>query len=464
MFSGQLGKILLQTLGVIAYARLLEPSAFGLVAMSMAIVGVAAVLRDFGLGQAAVQSRDLTEAHKTNLFWANTVIGGALALAVVVLSWPISALLNSPQSQTVMVAIAPVFFLGGMATQPRASLSRAMRFKTLARTEVGSQAFGLALGLSFAVSGFGFWSLVVQQLSEQAALLASSVVATRWRPRRYVRGASLRRFWHYGGPLAATQMLVYASQNIDSVLIGRSFGTHELGLWNRAFQLIMVPLNQLASPATKVALPVLARVQDESTAFVAYLLRAQLLVASGVGLALATAYATAPGLIEVLLGDGWERSATFLRILALGGCFQAVNYATFWCFLAYGRTRSNLKFTLTTRSITLCALIGASTHSVEAIAWAYSSCLGLTWLMGLWWVRSFAPSRRMLAQGTRIMCRAVAAAWAGLFVAQVTDLSALASAVPSACVAVLVYILLIMSSRDRTQIFETISLVRGRRK
>ncbi len=72
----------LQFCSLVVLARLLTPSDFGIVAMVTAIVGVADILRDFGLSSAAIQAKTLNNLERSNLFWVNVGIGCAGALVI----------------------------------------------------------------------------------------------------------------------------------------------------------------------------------------------------------------------------------------------------------------------------------------------------------------------------------------------------------------------------------------------
>ncbi len=59
--GGLWGRTLLQMISTIVLARLLAPADFGLVAMVMAVMGVAELVRDFGMTGAIIQAKNLSE-------------------------------------------------------------------------------------------------------------------------------------------------------------------------------------------------------------------------------------------------------------------------------------------------------------------------------------------------------------------------------------------------------------------
>jgi PST family polysaccharide transporter len=468
MLAAQGARVVLQAVSVATLGRLLGASDFGVIAMVTAVVGIGGLIRDFGLGQAAVQAKAITSGQRSNLFWINTLAGATIS-AIVFLSAPaVGAMYGRPGLEPVVRALSVTFLLGGLVTQFRAELSRALRFRRLAAAEIAAQGLGVVAAISAALLGAGLWALVIQQLTEQLMLALLTGLVCGWRPGRPTRepmGGLLR----FGSNLVGTQSIVYLSQNVDSFVIGRRFGSSPLGEYNRAFQLLMLPINQISAPATKVALPVLARLQDSRDRFRAYLLRANLLIGYVVAFGLLLCASQAEAVVHLALGSGWSASADIFRILAVAGCFQTLSYATFWSFLAHGRTASNMRFTLISRSFLVAAILAGSTWGVAGVAAAYSIGLALIWPAGLLWVRTFAPSRPLFTQGLRILaCSAVAAAGSLATLSVSADLAAILQFGMGTAAALLVlgilFVVLPKFRADMREVRSTVTVMtRGRR-
>ena len=79
-------------------ARLLDPADFGLVAMVMAIVGVADLVRDFGMTGAILQARALTRAAVVErAVVLASLLGGGLMIIVAACAPLIAALYDEQQ-------------------------------------------------------------------------------------------------------------------------------------------------------------------------------------------------------------------------------------------------------------------------------------------------------------------------------------------------------------------------------
>ena len=404
-FAGQGARILIQVVGIAVLARLLSPSDYGLLAVVLAITGIGEVIRDFGLSSAAVQARTLSPGQRTNLFWLNVGIGTALTAAFLGAAWPIAAAYGDDRLWGVTAALSSTFLLNGLATQFRADLNRSMRFTALTVTDIAAQLGGLLLTVAAALAGFGYWALVVQQLSSAVVQLVVVVASTRWRPGLPRRGEPIKQFVSFGSNLAAVQLLGYASKNVDSVVLAATVGSSALGLYNRAFQLMTLPLNQINAPSTRIALPVLSKLQDDPPRFAAFLRVGQTALLNVTSAALAVLAAQADAIVAISLGSQWEGAVPLFQLLSVAGFFATAGYASYWVFLAKGLTASSLRMALVTRPLMIVAILVGSRWGVTGVAAAYSLASVATWPISILWLRrvSDAPVGMMFGNGLRTL-------------------------------------------------------------
>lgn len=402
----QAARIGLQMVSIVVLARLLSPEEYGLIAMVTAIIGVGEVFRDFGLSSAAIQARSVTRQQRTNLFWVNTSIGVALGAAVLASSHLIAAIYGEERLVAIAQVLAVTFVINGLATQHRADLTRRLRLPLLASIDIVSQLLAFAIAATLALSGAGYWALVAMQVSQVSLSAAGVVISARWLPGRpRTRGHGMRQFFRYGGGVLGGQLLGYAGKNADSVILGVTLGPVSLGLYNRAFQVMTLPLNQLQAPSTRVALPVLSRLQDDQARFDKYLLTGQTLLLHLTGVVLGASAALAVPLFAIVLGDDWIEAAPLFQILAIAGFAAMANYACYWVFMATGLTGSFLRLALLTRPLMILALLAGAAGGTYGVAWMYSLTNLLLWPLTLWWLTrvSSAPVLGMLKNGVKVV-------------------------------------------------------------
>jgi len=379
-FFGQGLRFVLQLISVSLLARILAPADYGIFAMVISIVGIATVLGDFGLSMASIQSQTLTDAQRSNLFWTNTGLGLALSAVVYFSAAPIAAFYDRPELVAVTQASSAAFFLSAMSAQFRAEVSSKLRFRWLAAADVGSQAAGLILAIALAIQGAGYWALVAQQVCVAAVMLCILIAGADWIPGRPRRNSDMRALYRFGANTLGVQLYTYVTSNADNVLVGRFVGTAALGVYTRAYQIFRLPMQQIAAPMTRVALPVLARLQDDDR-YDDYAQRAQIILSYTFGGMFFVMAATADPTIDLLLGDQWGEAKPIFAVLAIGGVFQALGYVYYWIFLSKARTGLQLRYTLIGRTV----MLGAMAIGVHwgPIGVAVGSTIGQILMWGL---------------------------------------------------------------------------------
>lgn len=391
--GAQIAKIGVQVLGVVVLARLLTPRDYGLVAMVLAVIGVAEVFRDFGLSSAAVQAVTLTPGQRSNLFWVNTAVGAVLAVAAVLCAPLLAGWYGRPELVEVTRALAVVFLVNGMTTQYRADLNRRLRFAPLAVADTIAPALALLVAIVLAAYGAGYWALVAQQVCAAAVLLLVTAGAGRWVPRRPDRSAPMRSLLSFGWQLTGSQLVGYAGNNIDAVVIGSRLGASPLGVYNRGFQLLMTPLGQLRAPTTTVALPVLSRLRDDPEASNRFVQRGQLAMGLTLVAGLGLVAGAAHPLTLVLLGQDWAEVTPVLRILAVAGACQTLAYCGYWVYLARQLTATLLRYTMLTTVLKIAAVLLGSRWGMVGVAAGYAAAAAVEWPLSLWWLSRRSPIR-----------------------------------------------------------------------
>jgi O-antigen/teichoic acid export membrane protein len=417
--GGQGLRIGVQVLSVVLLSRLLGPTDYGLLAMVMAVIGVADVFRDLGLSTAAIQARTLSAQQRSNLFWVNTGTGLLLTVLAVVAAPLVEALYGRPELEAMTQALAVVFFLNGLATQYRADLTRRLRFGRLAAVDVLSPIAGLLVGVGLAASGAGYWALVGQQLAQYLVMTVLVVTAGAWLPSLPDRRTSMDGLLRFGWHMVGIELMGYAGRNADTLLIGTRSGAAALGLYNRAYQLLMAPLGQVRAPTTQVALPVLSRLQDDQERWAAYVRRGQQALGYTLVAGLGVVVGAAEPLTAVFLGDRWDGVAPVLRLMAVGGICQTLAFVGYWVYLSRGLTRQLIQYSLFETAVRLVCIVVGSTWGVVGVAAGFAVAPALTWPVSLWWLSRLAPIplRELVHGALRILAltaTVTASSWAAV--------------------------------------------------
>lgn len=417
--AGQFAQLLIRFVGAIVLARLLSPEDFGLFAMLAVFIGIGEMIRDFGMPTAALQARNLSEQQASNVFWVTAGLSAAVA-AVLVLATPlIVRLYDEPKLALITPVMGIVMVISGLQAQYKVRLARQMRFKADAATTVMAQGVGLVTGIGSALLGAEYWALVIQAASTAAVTLLTSISITRWLPQRPRRGHGSMPLLRTGTANGFSNLLGFAADNADNVMIGTVWGAGPLGLYNRAFQLFMTSVLSFFSPLTSVVVPTANRAIIEGRRAEDILARAQsALCGPAIWLLLVTA-STAEYLIPLLLGPQWSEVVPLLQILAIGGAFKALSQTNYWAYLIEQQSRQLLLSNMVTKPLQIGLVVAAAFHSVEAVAWAFSLGRAITWPINVVWLWKTAGQNpwRFGLNGMRLVGAAVIAfaSTAGLY-------------------------------------------------
>jgi O-antigen/teichoic acid export membrane protein len=221
--------------------------------------------------------------------------------------------------------------------------------------------------------------------------LVAAVACARWLPGRPRRGVGLRPFLRFGGGLTGTGLLYYLGNNLDNLVLAAWATPASLGIYSRGFQLLMTPLNQLRSPATSVAVPVLSRLHDDLPRAGEYLRRAQIALGFTLVPGMALAAGAAEPIVELMLGEHWLEVAPVLALLAVAGIAQTLAFVGSWVYFSRGLGGALLRYTAATVLLNgLCIGIG-SAFGVLGVAAGYATAALLEWPLSLWWLSRLTP-------------------------------------------------------------------------
>ena len=399
---------------LVILARLLAPEDFGLVAMAAISIGVFRIVGDLGLVMSTTQRRQIDEAQLSTLFWIN-VVGGVLLCLLAIASAPgLAAVFGESRLLPITSLLSLVLIGSGVSAQHEAILRRRLDYAYLQAAGVGAHAIGLLVGVVCALSGWGYWSLVLHQLVGRSSQTALFWFRTRWRPGPPQRGAGSKSFLGYGGQMMAAQLLAYATRSLGDFMVGVSADATSVGFFRRATSIVMV-VEELKQPLKAIMPASLSRVQDEPIQFAHFLLNGLSLWSLGAFAALGLITAEAPLLVDLLLGDEWKPVAPLVRWLVPAGLAAALGSATEWILMPLGMMKRLVAVrVLRLFSVVVGIFIGWR-WGVTGIAVGYSVSVMISLMIELWWVMSIIRARSIECLWG-IFRPAIAAATAGMVV------------------------------------------------
>jgi PST family polysaccharide transporter len=182
----------------------------------------------------------------------------------------------------------------------------------------------------------------------------------------------VRTLLAFGGNITGANLINTLTRNIDQVLIGWYWGATPLGLYERAYRTLLVPINNLNAPLFTVAMPTLSRLANRPEQYrAAYLGTVEKLVM--ITMPLAALLITAPDLVvRLLFGPAWADAAPILRFLGIAALYQPLSYTVSWLFMTQGRAREMLKWSVVGSSLMALSVAAGLPFGAEGVAAAFA--------------------------------------------------------------------------------------------
>lgn len=394
--GSQASQFIIGLLATMVMARLLTPRDYGLIGMVTVVTGFLTIFKDIGLSRVTIQRNVLTHDEASSLFWINGAVGVVIALLTAAIAPLIARFYGEPRLTNITIALASGFLVSGFSVQHLALLRRRMRFGILAVNDVFSVTLSSIVGITMAYEQMSYWAIVGNQLTFtiSGALLAWTVC--RWRPSLPKRSTPVREMLAFGGNITGFTVLNYFSRNTDDLLIGRFWGSQQLGLYAKAYQLLLFPLNQINLPVGGVAVPTLSRLVDEPERYRAAFARTLDKIVLITMPLVVFLMVTSDWLIAVVLGAQWVGAAKIFMWLAIAGFVQPIGYTTGWLFTSQNRTGELLRWGVMSSFLAVGSIAAGVHWGAEGVAKSYGLTSALiTTPLNLWWVGRRGPVRTL---------------------------------------------------------------------
>ena len=370
--GSQFARQLLRIIVAVILARLLSPHDYGIAGMVIVFSALALIFSDLALGAALVQRDELTEEDRSTAFWTSLGAGVFFAVAGILLAGPIADLYGEPQVRWLFVALSFTFVLTSVGTTQAALLSRDLDFRRLELRLMGGALAGAVVGIALAVRGYGPWAIIGQQVA--AAVVSTTLIwfSSPWRPRFVFSRSSLNDLGQFGANVFSSRILFYVNRNADNMLVGRYLGAASLGAYTIAYNLMLLPFSQIASPLQEVLFPAFSRMQQDTKRLAEAWLGVNRMVGAISIPALLGLIAVAPDFVDVVLGPKWESAVRPIQILCWVGLLQSLQGLNSAILEARNRTQLLLRYAVIVTGASVTAFVVGLHWGLVGVAAAYA--------------------------------------------------------------------------------------------
>lgn len=354
-------------------SRLLTPAEFGLLGMVTVAIGFLQVLKDIGLGSSIIQKQGITSEEQSTIFWLNLILGAVMAVVLVIIAPFIAAFFDEPQLTLLIRVMSINFIISSMAIVPDALIMKAIDFKSYFFRNFGTTVLGGVLGILMAFKGYGVWALIGQSLLTTTAGLFISFGMIKWRPQFIFKIGLLKSHLRYSAPLLADSSINYWVRNIDNLLVGKYLGAVQLGIYTRAYNLMLLPIRQISSTLSRVMFPSFSLIQHDKEKMWEQYCKMMSLVAmiSFPVMVLLGVYAREA--ILIVYGHQWMEVVPIFKILCFLGAAQSIATIAGPVYYSTGKTALLFRVGLVTKTIMIAGIVGGLIYGgLIGMVWGYT--------------------------------------------------------------------------------------------
>lgn len=334
----------------IILSRLLAPEEIGLVAFALIVVELGKIVVNAGLPHAIVRHPEWDECYSATSFYLNVLIAALITALVFFIAAPVIAHYYDPRAELLVQVLSIVFLMEGAKAVHEGKLKRDFNFRAIAmRTVVASLLAGV-VGVWLAMTGYGVWALVWQQLINQLLITVITWKTAHWWPKLEFSAVYARSLMRFSTPLTLAQVINNLSSKVYEILVGLLLGPAALGFIRVGGRALFILQEIVIKPFEQTLLPALARL-DDLDARARATLRVMRMSAYFTFPIFFGAAALGPEFIELAFTAKWAESGKVMTLLALGIAPLVIGYQTNAALVASGHSQrvmwlANITFVL----------------------------------------------------------------------------------------------------------------------
>lgn len=373
-FAERIGAQLVAFVVSVVLARLLDPTAYGTVALITVITGILQVFVDSGLGNALIQKKNADNIDFSTVFFTNIFFCCCLYLLLFFSAPAIAVFYKNIELVPYIRVLGITILISGVKNVQQAYVSRNMLFKKFFFSTLGGTIVAGVVGVTMALMGYGVWALVAQQVINLAIDTTILWITVQWRPELKFSFERLKGLFSFGSKLLASSLLDTVYKDLRQLIIGKMYSSADLAHYNRGRQFPHLIIDNVNTSINSVLLPTMAKAQD-SVETVKRMTRRAMKTSTYVmaPLMMGLAFCGKP-IVSLVLTDTWLPCVPYMQIFCATYMLFPVQIANLNAIKALGRSDLFLKLEVLKKIVGVILLLSSMWFGV--LAMAYSMLIG----------------------------------------------------------------------------------------
>lgn len=355
-------------------ARLLTPEEIGLYSVSLAMISVAQVIRDFGIGSFLIQSNPLTEARIRTAFGFSLALGTFLFVVTALLSPYAGRFYDDDRVTTVVQICALNFLVLPFCSISMSLLRRELLFNRVAAVGLSAAIVGFGVTVALAFMDFGELSMALGALVTNIVTGFGAWIARKDRKILLPSLSEWRALLSFGSRVSLTSVITALSINANELVVGKVLGFGPVAIMSRAQGMMNLFHRDLMTAIRSVAFPAFARAHrnNEDVEKQHVFSVGAITVFAWPFYAFTSLYALE--LLRIMFGTQWDSAADLVPWFCLAGAAGATCNLVIYVGMALGRVDVATKIDLILQPVTAVVLAGVAIafKSLHAVAISFA--------------------------------------------------------------------------------------------
>lgn len=319
-------------------ARLLTPEEFGTVAVVMVFISFFNLLGNFGISPAIVQNKSLSKKDIESIFLFSIILAALLGIIFFFSSHLIADFYDKPELLNLSRLMSLIIFFSSLRVVPQALNRKKLKFKRIGMIEVVAQLSGGCVAIILAYLGFSYYAIVLNGITSSFLTLIFLYYFEPVKLSFNFNIYSIKKILKFSTYQFLFNFINYFSRNADNLLIGKFFNLSMLGFYDKAYRLMLMPVQNLTHVFTPVLHPVLSEhSNNKEVIYSTYYKIVRFLSLIGIPFSIFLSF-SANEIVTIMYGDQWLQSIPVFKLLALTVGIQIVLSSSGSIFQATNRT------------------------------------------------------------------------------------------------------------------------------
>lgn len=247
LIFSQLTRRLISIVSMVILARILEPSDFGLVAISLLLMNFVQVISTTGGGQYLLSRDKLTSEMVFTSWTLNFLIKTSLAILLSLFSTLVADYYDDPRLVPLVVVMATQIFIESLGSPAMIYKRKSLQLGEITKWEVYIKIITAITSITIAYIYESYWALVLGQFTSAVLHVCSTYIVAPAKPKLSLK--NLTEQWRFTKWILPQSVLNFFRSQVDAIVVSSSFDKASFGAYNSMRYYACMPSDVVIKPS-----------------------------------------------------------------------------------------------------------------------------------------------------------------------------------------------------------------------